>query len=182
MLKPSKSQRGVTLIEVLVALVVISIGVLGIIGLQLTGVQSNHVSYQYTQASAIASSLAELMQANRAGVLAGNYLISAGTVPAAPAADCLTVSCTPAEQAAWDLAVIYRTLNGHDYGAALPALGPTELLPSGAFSVYCDAACTEDDTRLITVYWDSDRSGADGYGCDIDNDEDLQCFRLPHVP
>lgn len=179
---PVSGQAGISLIEVLVALVVIAIGLLGVVGLQLTGVQGNYLSYQYLQASASAQSLSDLMQGNKAAVLDGDYLLAAGTVPATPATNCLETACSPRDQAIWDLAVAYRTISGHDFGAAIPDLGPVGVLSGAALSVLCSGACGDDDARLITIYWDSDRGGADGYGCDPNNDEDLKCFRLPHNP
>ncbi len=55
----SRTQRGLTLIEVMVALLVLSIGLIGIAGLTLFGLQSVHSSYQTSIASVIASDVEE---------------------------------------------------------------------------------------------------------------------------
>jgi len=176
-------QFGISLIEVLVALVVISIGLLGVVGLQLTGVQGNYLSYQYMQATTLAQSLADKMQSNPTGLLDNNYALTAGTVPAAPATDCWSATCSPADQAAWDLALIYRTATGEDYGTNPPAMGPTEVLPAAALSVTCAVSpCGDDDVRVVTVYWDAERNGATGYACDPDDSDDLRCVRIPVSP
>jgi len=67
------TQRGTTLIEVLVALVVLSIGLLGMALLQVTSVQSNHSAYYRSQVSILASDLADRMRANRTAALTDAY-------------------------------------------------------------------------------------------------------------
>ena len=68
-------QNGATLIEVLIAVVVLSIGLLGLAGLQVTSVQSNHSAYQRSQATLLAYDLAERMRANRSAALGNDYLV-----------------------------------------------------------------------------------------------------------
>jgi len=55
----SRSQIGVSLIEVMVALVVLSIGLMGLSLLQMRALQSTHSAYQATLASVIASDAEE---------------------------------------------------------------------------------------------------------------------------
>ncbi|AHK79224.1 pilus assembly protein PilV [Ectothiorhodospira haloalkaliphila] len=52
-------QTGFSLIEALVALLVLSVGLLGLAGLQLLGMQSSHSAYQRTVASVIAADAGE---------------------------------------------------------------------------------------------------------------------------
>ncbi|MCK0506285.1 type IV pilus modification protein PilV [Aromatoleum anaerobium] len=66
-------QRGATLIEVLVAVVVLSIGLLGLAGLQMTSLQSNHSAYMRSQASLLAYDLSDRMRANCEGVRGDAY-------------------------------------------------------------------------------------------------------------
>ncbi len=72
-------QRGMTLIEILVAIVVLSVGLLGLAGLQLKGLQVNQGSIYRWQAAMLAEDIADRIRADRAG--AGTY-----TLPFAPAA------------------------------------------------------------------------------------------------
>jgi type IV pilus assembly protein PilV len=65
--------RGVTLIEVLIALVVFSIGLLGLAGLQTVSLRFNTSAYYRTQATALAYGLADRMRANRQSALDGEY-------------------------------------------------------------------------------------------------------------
>lgn len=87
--EPLSLQRGMTLIEVLVSLVLISVGLLGIAALQLTTLKSNQESYTRTQASVLAADILDRIRANQRGFLAGAYEVAPnGTGAAAtPAGD-----------------------------------------------------------------------------------------------
>lgn len=80
--------RGMTLVEILVALLVLSIGLLGLAGLQTMSLRFNSSAYYRTQATALAYGLADRMRANRAAALAGNYDVAlANPTPACGAPD-----------------------------------------------------------------------------------------------
>ncbi|QQZ30107.1 type IV pilus modification protein PilV [Thiothrix subterranea] len=98
-----RQQSGLSLIEVLIATVVLSTGLLGLAGLQIAGMKTTHNSYQMQQATWIVHDLLERMRSNRAAALAENYNVTPTTVcPATPPA-CGSGVCTPAELAAYDL-------------------------------------------------------------------------------
>jgi type IV pilus assembly protein PilV len=73
-----RGSRGFTLVEALVALVVISIGLLGVAALQLTSLRSNHSSAMRSQATFLAYDIVDRMRANRTAALAGSYNIALG--------------------------------------------------------------------------------------------------------
>lgn len=174
------NQRGVTLIEVLIAMVLMAFGLIGIAALQTTAISSNVVSAQYTQASLLAQNMAERMRGNRTGVINNDYLRAAGTV-GNPPANCASASCTPAQQAQWDLAVWYASAAPGVSLSNVPA-GPSANLPGAMVSVSCATTCTPDSARIITVYWDGDNTGAMGTGCNPSVSTDLRCFRVPFIP
>jgi type IV pilus assembly protein PilV len=60
----SQHQRGFTLLEVLIALVVLSIGLLGIAALQGVGLRSSQGAYLTSQASLLAYDIADRIRAN----------------------------------------------------------------------------------------------------------------------
>jgi type IV pilus assembly protein PilV len=60
----SNRERGFSLLEVLIALLVLSIGLLGIAGLQTVSLRFNHQSYERTQATVLISEMIEKIMAN----------------------------------------------------------------------------------------------------------------------
>lgn len=77
-----RKSGGFTLIEVLISVLVLAVGLLGLAGLQATGLRSNHSAYLRTQASLLAYDIADSMRANRVSALAGEYNIAlGGTAP-----------------------------------------------------------------------------------------------------
>ncbi|PCI20616.1 MAG: type IV pilus modification protein PilV [Piscirickettsiaceae bacterium] len=68
--------KGFSLVEVMIAVFVLAIGLLGIAGLQLTGMKNNQTAYVRTQVTLLATSLADRMRANIAGAETGDYLIA----------------------------------------------------------------------------------------------------------
>ena len=77
--------RGVTLLEVLIALIVLSIGLLGLAGLQTVSLQFSTSALYRTQATALAYGLADRMRSARDASLAGAYNAALLGVP--PACD-----------------------------------------------------------------------------------------------
>ncbi len=68
-----RRHRGFTLIEMLVAVLVLSIGLLGLAGLQATGIRNNHSAYMRTQATFLAIDILDRMRANRDAAIGGDY-------------------------------------------------------------------------------------------------------------
>lgn len=90
--------RGVTLIEVLVAMLVFSLGLIGAAGLMAMAARANQTAYLRTQVSFLAQNMAERMQANLVGVWHGDY---DGSYPDTSAQDC-AAGCAPRQQALYD--------------------------------------------------------------------------------
>lgn len=168
------AEKGFTLIEVAVALIVLSVGLLGIAGMQASGMKNTLKSHQRAVAMLQAQDIADRIRANLAGMRTKEY--TKAIVSPAPSPDCVTSSntCTAAELAATDL---------YNWDAANAA-----LLPSGAGSIACtdiDASTTatyeEGTSCTITVRWDGDRTGATGTGC-TSASTDLVCLRMRITP
>jgi len=77
MISPKK-QHGATLIEVLVAMLILAIGLLGLAGLQTVSVQSNQGAYYRSQATILANDIVDRMRANRVAAIANrsSYSVS----------------------------------------------------------------------------------------------------------
>lgn len=95
-------QRGFTILEVLVALVVLSIGLLGIGKLVMVSSRGNDSAYMRSQATALAYSILDSMRANRDEAIAGGYNVSTGTYTGS--AGCITSTCDSSQLAISDLA------------------------------------------------------------------------------
>lgn len=97
---PPKSQRGITMIEVLIALLIFAIGLLGVAGMQTLALKSTNNSNVRTLVNLHAFEIAERMRANMPGVEAGAYN-SISSDSAGNAAQC-SPGCSPQELAAFD--------------------------------------------------------------------------------
>ncbi|MEQ1800785.1 MAG: type IV pilus modification protein PilV [Gammaproteobacteria bacterium] len=79
----SNSQAGTTLIEVLITVILVSVGLLGLAGLQLTTVQNTNSAAERFEATTLARDILERMRANRQQALNGEYDLAMGDAPAA---------------------------------------------------------------------------------------------------
>jgi len=149
----NKRSGGFTLVEILVAIVVLSLGLVGLAGLQMTGLKQNHSSYLRSQATVFAYDMLDRMRANMAGVAAGSYNNISG-VPADPA--CIAAGCSVTQMAVYDTREWNQALNS--------------VLPSGQGTVVGDGS-----NFTITVMWDDERTGAVGTACGAG---DLKCFTV----
>jgi type IV pilus assembly protein PilV len=99
-------QRGVSLIEVMMAVLIFSIGLIGLAGLVVMSTRSNHAAYLRTQVTFLASNMADRMSANPAGVWNGAYNsnaypVAAATVGCGSGAACSTANLAVHDQQLW---------------------------------------------------------------------------------
>lgn len=91
---------GFTLLETLIAMLILAIGLLGMAGLMLNSMKSNQSSYQRTQASLLAYDMAERLRLNTDLATAGDSYVITSTASAGTDVNC--APCTPANMAAKD--------------------------------------------------------------------------------
>lgn len=136
-------QRGFSLLELLVALVVFSVGMLAVAGLQTVSKQANYEGLQRTTAAQIANGLLEDIRTNgdAVGVYVGAGEMGSGSLGNEPAPNCKVGSeCNTAQKAAHDLWVWEQMLDGNlesnggagTGGLLLPAMCVTGPAGGGA--------------------------------------------------
>ncbi|MDP1888629.1 MAG: type IV pilus modification protein PilV [Polaromonas sp.] len=124
------SQRGAGLIEALVAILVLSIGLLGMVGMQTASIKYEQTGWVRSALSSNISSLADRIRANASAdadayTFSRTYAAERASIEATPlpntyltpAKDCNTTVCTNAELATYDLAVWRNDLNQQLPGA-----------------------------------------------------------------
>ncbi len=160
-MKIKTQQLGVGVLEVLIALVVVSIGVLGLAGMQLNGMRVAKGSYNRSQAVLYTETIIAQMRANPDGVALKSYdgLTSANVdcdakpvnyCSAYPGSPSTTPECVSnADRVTNDF---YSAVCGHWTGSA-GENGVTDNLPEGKITITCDGACAPDSTYTVSINW-----------------------------
>lgn len=101
-----KRPRGVSLVELLVAVLVMGVGVLGVVGLLATTMQGNRSALLGTEAALLVEDMIDRVRANAGsnGATALYGGLGLGEPPPVPP-DCGAVECTPEQMAVYDQAV-----------------------------------------------------------------------------
>ncbi|HEY5602339.1 MAG TPA: type IV pilus modification protein PilV [Gammaproteobacteria bacterium] len=177
-----RNSTGVSMIEILVTIVVLSIGLLGMAALQLTGMRSTNSATYRTQATLLANDIAERMRANIDAVNENLYMnvdsasnINCGAFPATHCSEYYNAgaqaatACTTAQMAAYDINIWFCGVNSNGARAG----GVQAALPQAAATITCTDTnptggdvdpCTDRSPHTITVSWSEinpDKSGAD---------------------
>lgn len=147
-------QAGVSLLEILISVLILSIGVLGLGGLQLFSLQGSNDAHYRTTASFVAEDLGDRIRINREGTDLSAYAITAdeskNLCHSLPKMCLETSSCTPEQLAKFDL---YQVFCGIDNGTNKSKSGAIHLLPSATIEISCPETCSEDTLHNITVGW-----------------------------
>ena len=126
-----QSQKGVTLLESIIALLMVGIGLLGVASMQVTGVKATYNADWRGRAGLLAQDLTDRMRANIDIARQGAYADGAGTTNTISLADKVT------------------------WGALV-----SNDLPNGADTVSCAGGCGFGELYTITITWDENRDGA----------------------
>ncbi len=120
-----QSQRGISLLESLVAIVVMALGILGIVGVQMRTLSDTQTSVRRAQAIRLIEDLSERMKINPNALGNLNNYVSPFIAEPAPG-DCSS-GCGHSAQASYDLAVWKQTVkNTLPLGQASVFLAPGE--------------------------------------------------------
>lgn len=159
-----KGKHGFTLLEVMIALVIFSIGLLGLAGLQGLTVKSNQIAFSRTVATQLAYDLADRIRNNKTA----NYAV---TIPATAPTSCVTssASCSPSELANYDLYEWSQGLND-----------PNNNLSRVQGSVTASGA-----GYMVAIGWDEKNAGLTGtYNClaSPPTPSGVECVKILVIP
>jgi type IV pilus assembly protein PilV len=143
---PAGSQGGFSMIEVLVSLLLIAVAMLGQAGMQANALKFSKGASFRMQAVLLANEVGERMESNKAGAIAGNYVIAtASGTPTAAGTDCLTAACSATDLTTFDLA---------QWTTRVAA-----TLPSGTWQIL-RSVTGNPSTYQIVLTWQDRRSNA----------------------
>ncbi len=157
----NRRQAGFTLLEVLVALIILAVGLLGLAGMQMSGLKNTNDSKYRTTAATVARDMADRMHANSKGMYVDNAYanisasndITCGTPPVSCDGG---TQCSTAQIAAYD---VYKVYCGSDDGGNKDS-GVGDLLPSGDMTITCrdiDTSdgdpCSKFSPHQVTISW-----------------------------
>ena len=156
-------QQGFTLLEVLIALLVLSIGLLGLAALQTTGLRSNQMASMRTLVSQFAYDMTDRMRVNPVGVTNDEYLIARGTA--------VTLSSPPT--------VAETDLDEWRNNVARLPNGQSEIAQCTPTTVPACPVVDGKTTHVVTIYWNESRDAATStFNCPPLSSNDFRCFRL----
>ncbi|MDB3935855.1 type IV pilus modification protein PilV [Granulosicoccus sp.] len=151
--RPASLQKGVGLLEVLIALVLISIGFLAVGRMQIEGMRYSQSAYNRSQAYFMANDIIDRMRANVPGVLGGHY-DDKSTSSTYVKPDCTDSTCTPAELALQDLAEWRENLHPVTSGKAV-------LPSSGSVPAKGMVVANGDNSFTVNVTWAESETSAE---------------------
>ena len=149
---------GLTLLEVLITLLVLSVGLLSLAALQSQVLRLAEMAGMQDLATQLARDISERMQGNPVGVQRGEYILARGHPPAASGGR------AQADLQSWTSAL-----------AGLPA-GSGEIVPCTRTS---HIRCPQMTGHLVTVYWNARRDPeVRDYRCPPQSPRDHRCLRM----
>jgi type IV pilus assembly protein PilV len=177
---PRSSLAGFTLMEVLVTIVILSVGLLGVAGLQLNSLRGNQNALEGSLAASLAREGVERVRANLPGVRAGNgtllakpaykLITSAGSDPG-----CITSICTVAQVAQTD---------AYEWITAIES-----QLPGGVGVICQDSTPNDGDGGSTSDPWDHSCDGVSeifavkvAWDHDRDPTTPFSVYRMSFIP
>ena len=149
-LKNRFRQAGLSLVETMVAVVVLALGMAGVVALMVTNVSSTSSAQVYSQATIHADQMADIMRSNLIAYESALFTADPGTTTA----DCLGgTGCTLTEQAQYDYAR-WKAVVAQDLPAGQGFICTDSTPDDGQpASLACDGA----GNNVIKLFWQDSR-------------------------
>ena len=142
MFKLVKHHRGTTLLEMMIALFVMGVGLMGVLGMQTQSIRFNHQAYSYSQAVFLAQDIMESIRANKNS--ATGYKIGLGdSATASTNCSAANANCSHAQLKDWDIKQWQEKVS--------------KRLPGGQGAIAYDAT-----TYTVTIEFDLIRTDQEG--------------------
>lgn len=162
-----KSSTGFTLLEVMIAMVIFSIGLLGLAGIQGVSLKNNHSAYTRTVTMQLAYNMADVLRAStdEEGQVSSNFDAVTSTISNNAPTSCIqkngsgAPNCTESDLATFEIYHWQKRIE--------------DTLPSGLGTI-----TKNDEIYTITIMWDEERTGATGEACSDNSANDLKCYTL----
>jgi len=166
--------RGFTMVEVLVTIIILSIGLLGVAALQVTGMRSVNSASHRTHATILVDDIAERMRANPTAVDSNLYMgvdsaaIDCAVIPGtycgefydtATSTITAAATCNPTQLATFDISIWYCGVQS----SGVLTGGVQSVLPQASATITCvdtdppsgadGDACTNNSPHVISLSW-----------------------------
>ena len=150
-----EKNSGFTLIEIVVAVLILAIGILGVAGMQSVGIRESQNTYFRSQANLLAADMAGKMRANAIEAKKGDdsvYLEEAAGSGGACSTDCTSIAVAATDRQTWEEAIA---------SSGLPNAGQAVNFVGGITHEGELVTATYD----IQIFWDDRRDGTAATDC-----------------
>lgn len=163
----STTSAGFTLLEVMIAMVIFSIGLLGLAGIQAVALKNNNSAYTRTVSMQLAYNIADVIRASadNIGSVDGGYDAVTTAIPGTAPTSCVqkdgvgAPNCTESDLVNFELYHWKKRIE--------------KELASGLGKITKNG-----EIYTITIMWDDEHTGASGEACSSDSAVDLKCYTL----
>ncbi len=151
---PQRRQRGISLIESLIAIVVTALGILGILGVQMRTLSDTSTTVRRAQAIRLIEDLGERMKVNPNALASINsYVSTFANEPTVPTSGC-AAGCGQADLVTYDLAAWKKTVK--------------DTLPLGKAAVFIPPAGQSSQLGVLIAWRENERDTSTTYKDQID--------------
>ncbi len=150
-----RTNRGFSMIELLVAVLIMGIGVLGVSALQLVSLQNNRGALVQSEAVQLAYDMMDRIRANPEGAVPGAAYDGLALTDAPPGGvDCVANNCSQAQMVTFDQALWKCSLGAFNDDATCVAFRTNDVLPPATAQPGLpggDGSIAVDGAGLVTI-------------------------------